>query len=287
MTAVTALFDPAMPDETSISLFSNTSMAQLTVALKSSNDGPDPDGKSFGPSASDYKGFIAQPSQLASGSFRGFRVVVAATVPRTEGRPTTNQISIVSPVYQGLASNTLENKKVAVSNSDTSAWVYFLDGTKDKVKLKEFSFSTGNVTSYMDGGDVALNSSLGAWYEPASDERFVVYQEAKNRRLKELSLIDRTTHDIVSTSDAKAGTCIAVTNYQGTTYLYYADKLDNVRRVTKSSGQWGSSQIVRDSPPVGDNQIAVVTANSFNHIFYLARDDTVDSRGFSHIVERI
>lgn len=128
MTAVTALFDPAMPDETSISLFSNTSMAQLTVALKNSNDGPDPDGKGFGPSASDYKGFIAQPSQLASGSFRGFRVVVAATVPRTvEGPATTNQISIVSPVYQGLASNTLENKKVAVSNSDTSAWVYFLE----------------------------------------------------------------------------------------------------------------------------------------------------------------
>lgn len=66
-------------------------------------------------------------------------------------------------------------------------------GTKDKVKLKEFSFSTGNVTSYMDGGDVALNSSLGAWYEPASDERFVVYQEANNGRLKELSLIDRTS----------------------------------------------------------------------------------------------
>ncbi|KAK9446228.1 hypothetical protein VB005_00073 [Metarhizium brunneum] len=128
MTAATALFDPAMPDETSISLFSNTSMAQLAVALKNSNDGPDPDGKSFGHSASDYKGFIAQPSQLASGSFRGFRVVVAATVPRTvEGRPITNQISIISPVYQGLASNTLENKKVTVSNSDTSAWVYSLD----------------------------------------------------------------------------------------------------------------------------------------------------------------
>ncbi|KAK8913300.1 hypothetical protein VCV18_011774 [Metarhizium anisopliae] len=267
MTAVTALFDPAMPDETSISLFSNTSMAQLTVALKNSNDGPDPDGKSFGPSASDYKGFIAQPSQLASGSFRGFRVVVAATVPRTvEGPPTTNQISIVSPVYQGLASNT---------------------GTKDQVRLKEYNFSIGNVTSYLGGGDVALNSSLGAWYEPASDERFVAYQEAKYGRLKEFGVIDRTTHDIVSTSDAKAGTSIAVTNYQGTTYLYYADKLDNVRRVTKSSGQWGSSQIVRDSPPVGDNQIAVVTANGFNHIFHLARDDTVDSRGFSHIIERI
>lgn len=127
MTAVTALFDPAMPDETSISLFSNTSTAQLAVALKNGTDGPDPDGKSFGPSASDYEGFIAQPSQLASGSFRGFRVVVAASVPRSEGRPTTNQISIVSPVYQGLASNTLENKKVAVSNSHTSAWVYFLE----------------------------------------------------------------------------------------------------------------------------------------------------------------
>ncbi|EFY89455.1 hypothetical protein MAC_04474 [Metarhizium acridum CQMa 102] len=127
MTAVSAIFDPAMPDETSISLFSSTSTAQLSVALKNGTDGPDPDVKAFGPSESDYGGVIAQQSQLASGSFRGFRVVVAATVPRAEGRPTTNQISIVSPVYQGLASNTLENKKIAVSNSDTSAWIYFLE----------------------------------------------------------------------------------------------------------------------------------------------------------------
>lgn len=61
------------------------------------------------------------------------------------------------------------------------------------MRLKEYNFSTGNVTSYMDGGDVALNSSLGAWYEPASDERFVVYQEAKYGRLKEFGVIDRTS----------------------------------------------------------------------------------------------
>ncbi|KAI5468018.1 serine proteinase [Mariannaea sp. PMI_226] len=288
MAAVTAIYNSAMPDDTSISLFYNTSTAQLAVALKNGGQGPDPEGKSFEASESDYTGCIVKSSQLTSGSFRGFDMVIAVTKPNVDGgRPAGNQISMISPVYQGLASTTLENKKVAISQSTTNCWVYFLDGTKDQAVLKEFNFATTGVASYRDGADVMLNSSLGAWYDPQNDERFVVYQESKGNHLKQFNLITRDNQDIVSTSDATAGTPIAVTAYEGRTYLYYTDTSHCVRRVTKANGSWGSSQVVRDSPPIGDSQMSVITANGLNHLFYLPRADALGPQNFSHIVEPI
>ncbi|KAJ6035955.1 hypothetical protein N7540_000234 [Penicillium herquei] len=285
--AAAAVFDPAAPDETGISLFYNTDKGQLAVSLKNATDGPDPD-KTFAASEDDYHGHITSPSELASGSFRGFNIVVAVTVPNSVEDPkTTNQISVVSPVYLGIGSNSFANKKVVITTSETNAWVYFLDGVENSVVLKEFKYTIRSTTSHPADGDISLNSSLGGWYDPASDDRFVIYQDSTNGSLKQYNLVDKGTGGIVSTSDAKNGTSIAVTYAQGTVYLYYADSTDTVRRVTKVNGQWGSSTVVRDAPPLGNGQLTVVTANGFNHIFYIARDDSIASRGFTHIVERI
>ncbi len=49
----------------------------------------------------------------------------------------------------------------------------------------------------------------------------------------------------------------------------------------------GHFAVVRDSPPVGNGQITVTAANGFNHVFYLARDDNLEQRGFTHVCDRI
>ncbi len=162
-----------------------------------------------------------------------------------------------------------------------------LSGTESNVSLKELHLVTGNTTTYPMDSPVASNSSLGAWYDEGQDERFVVYQTSDSNRLTEFNAIQRSTAAIMATNDARAKTSVAAVPFQGNVYLYYADSSDNLRRVTRANGQWGTSAVVRDSPPVGNGQITVTAANGLNHVLYLARDDSMAQRGFTHVYDRI
>ncbi|KOS19992.1 Wall-associated proteinase [Escovopsis weberi] len=287
MSGVAALwnvYDQDGPTDPPINLYYNTGTAQLAVSIRSSTEAPD-SGKGFAAAENDHPGVILNPSEIACGVFRGFQIVIAATEPMTASgtRPTTNQISAVSPVYMGLAQTSLQNAKVSMSASKANAWVYFLDGTAEHgVRLKEFNYTTGGVTSYLEGADIKLNSSLASWYDEASDERFVIYQRysTSNTDLKEFNV---TTRD----NSPKAGTSVAVTNHKGIVYLYYTDSQSNLRRVMRRDNQWGTSAIVKNSPPVGNGQITVATANGLNHIFYMARDDSMAKQDFEHVHDPI
>ena len=162
-----------------------------------------------------------------------------------------------------------------------------LSGTESNVSLKELHLVTGNTTTYPMDSPVASNSSLGAWYDEGQDERFVVYHTSDSNRLTEFNAIQRSTAAIMATNDARAKTSVAAVPFQGNVYLYYADSSDNLRRVTRANGQWGTSAMVRDSPPVGNGQITVTAANGLNHVLYLARDDSMAQRGLTHGDDRI
>lgn len=113
-------------------------------------------------------------------------------------------------------------------------------GTESNVSLKELHLVTGNTTTYPMDSPVASNSSLGAWYDEGQDKRFVVYQTSDSNRLTELDAIQRSAA-IMATNDARAKTSVAAVPFQGSVYLYYADSSDNLRRVTRANGQWGTS----------------------------------------------
>ncbi|GJN66117.1 hypothetical protein PLICBS_000133 [Purpureocillium lilacinum] len=252
MTAAAAAFDPAAPDETAIRLYYNTSTAQLALALKAATDAADSD-YGFAASDIDLEGYIVHGSELAVTNLRGVSVVLAMTVPNVPGgKATDNSISIVSPVYMSLKTTDITNTKVGASSSANAAWVYFLSGTESNVSLKELHLVRGNTTTYPMDSPVASNSSLGAWYDEGQDERFVVYQTSDSNRLTEFNAIQRSTAAIMATNDARAKTSVAAVPFQGNVYLYYADSSDNLRRVTRANGQWGTSAVVRDSPPVGN-----------------------------------
>lgn len=289
MPAVAAVLNNAVPEEASIQLYFNTGSAQIAVALKTGTDGADPDTEAYAAGQDDYPGYILNPSEVAGGNFRGVNIVAAVTKPFVgEGATqTVNQISLVAPVYQKLATTSLANKTTAFAASTKNAWVYFLDGTaNNQITLKEYNFVNGKIAAYRKNQDITLNSSLASWYEPKSDNRFVIYQELDQGHLKEYNVTTNQTWDIDSTEGALEGTTIAATFFEGRTYLYFIDGGSNVRRVIKDEGTWGDSKVVRNSPKIGTSQLTVTTANRYNHLFYISQDNTL-ANDFTHITDPV
>lgn len=128
MPAIGAVLNGAVSEGKTINLYYNTPTAQVALALKSGNSHPDDNYEYWAADASDFKGHVLNPSEVAAVQFRGVATVVAATVPNVpEGEtPTVNNISLVSPVYQMLTTTSLANCKVAMASSGEKAWVYFL-----------------------------------------------------------------------------------------------------------------------------------------------------------------
>ncbi|KAK8118452.1 uncharacterized protein PG998_003078 [Apiospora kogelbergensis] len=317
MPAVAAIVNQAVPDGKSINLFYNTEKAQLAVAYKSGAEGDDPDTAAWAADATDYAGHIFNPSSIASDYYRGNQLVVAVTEPKTdcESKPVGNQISLVSPVYKKLATTSLSNKTfrsqralhIAGRNEATLLGIYSFNSqkltlpffpdtsgtTKGQTRLKEYNIDTGNVATFLQNQDVALNCSLAAWYDPAGRARMVVYQEFEEGHLKgvqrrhQASLLylacarqltisrrNNIAWDIDGTGDAKDLTTVAVSCVNGKTYLYYTDSKNNVRRVIKDKDGWGGPRTVSGLPKVGTSQLTVAASNGYNHLFYVSVEDT-------------
>jgi len=284
MSAITAVYDPVSPPETGIRLFYNTSTAQLAVVLKNSRSTDDPDGQNFAASSDDYAGYIINPSHMASGAFRGFEVVVTVTVPKSDGKPTSNQISINSPIYYKIATTALQNAKVGVSTAEKEAWIYYFSGTSDATALKEYHYPGGNTGTYLGDEEILTNSSIGCWSDGTM--RYVVYQDVKGH-LRELDVINDQILDTKAESPMK-NTSIATSIYKGVVYLYYTDDNFSVRRMTKKNGKWSNFGILPNTPLYGDGQMAVTTANQLNHLFYQAKGSgSSDAPVFTHIVDPV
>ncbi|KAI0890542.1 uncharacterized protein GGS22DRAFT_151188 [Annulohypoxylon maeteangense] len=281
MPAVAAIVNQAVAGDKNINLFYNTADAQLGMAFKNGTNVDDPQ-SAWAADATDYKGYIFNPSTIASDYYRGNQLVIGVTEPRVEeGKPTTNQISLLSPIYRKLAMTALQNKNVSMCSSGNSAWVYYLDGSAPgQMRLKEYNVENGNVSTFLQNQDVTLNCSLAAWYNPTTYERLVIYQEMVEGHLKEFNTVTRQSWDIDGTDNAKDLASMAISYTNGKAYLYYVDSNDNIHRVIKDESGWGEPRTVAGIPKVGTSQITVVAANSYNHIFYKSQESTMEDDFF-------
>lgn len=78
---------------------------------------------------------------------------------------------------------------------------------------------------------------------------------------------------ISNATDAEDKTTLAVKYVKGKAYLYYTHKKE-LRRIVKDSDGWGTSGSVKGAHKVdADSQITVVSANGYNHLFYVSSGD--------------
>lgn len=50
---------------------------------------------------------------------------------------------------------------------------------------------SGNISTFLQNQDVALNCALASWYDPKKKERLVVYQEMEEGHLKEYNIVKK------------------------------------------------------------------------------------------------
>lgn len=93
---------------------------------------------------------------------------------------------------------------------------------------------------------------------------------------------------IGSTGDSNNATSVCATMFRNVVYIYYTDNHWNLRKVGKDLSIPGQSwndlnpHSVDGSPKVDPtSQLSVVTANGYNHIFYIAQN--TNNVGFTHI----
>ncbi|KAL7951068.1 hypothetical protein V8C42DRAFT_308426 [Trichoderma barbatum] len=291
MAALAAIYNPLAPKDRSVNLFFNTGNAQVALTLKTGTDGSD-ENDVYISGDDDYPGYILNPSEIAGGSFRGVHHVIATTVPLVAkgGSVTNNQISLVSPVYKKLNTTALANKNTSFSSSDKAAWAYFLDGAaNNQTKLKEYNFVTGHTATYLPNGDIRLNSSLAAYYNTKTGQRFIIYQEVNQNHLKEYNISNGQSYDIQDSEGAIAGTTIAATYDNDKVYIYYVDGGANIRRIIKTgASDWSGNHLVENASKINiPGQLTVTTANGFNHLFYVSVDNSLADNEFTHVADEI
>ncbi|RYP41836.1 hypothetical protein DL767_000737 [Monosporascus sp. MG133] len=294
MSAVAATVNESVPNGKVINLYYNTANAQAALSLRAGDYSGDDQSKFWAADINDYSGYILSPSEMATCTFRGINIVAAMTIPKSNNSSpaTTNNISLVAPVYQRLTSTDLANKKVSMCSTGDKAWIYYLSGAaKGQVTLKEYDLVSGNNSTYLQYQDVSLNSSLAAWYNTKCAQRSVVYQELLQNHLKEFNVTGGQSTDIESTGNAKPLTSMAVTYYDGKAYLYYTDNSNNLCRVIKDGSVdnddrgWGDYKIFEGSPKVAtDSQLTVSSSHGINHIFYVSTDDILN---FTHVRDSV
>lgn len=131
MTAIAAIVNKAVEDDKVINVFYNTSKAQLGLCLESGTANDDQPSGQWETGNDDYNGYILNPSQMAGINYRGLQFVAAVTMPKLgqNETQTSNQISLVSPVYQELTTTTLDHVRIAMcaSPDDDQGWLYYYE----------------------------------------------------------------------------------------------------------------------------------------------------------------
>ncbi|KAM0252162.1 hypothetical protein ACHAQJ_007820 [Trichoderma viride] len=303
MAALAAIYNPLAPKDRSVSLFFNTSTAQVALTLKNGTEDSD-ENDVYVCGDDDYPGYILNPSEIAGGSFRGVHHVIATTVPLVEKGTTVtkNQISLVSPVYKKLNTTALANKNTSFSTDDKKhAWAYFLEqvdhvpmysgSANYQTTLKEYDFLSGHTAAYLKNADIKVNSSLAAYYNSKNAHRFVIYQEVgAGHHLKEFDITSGQVYDIQNSVGAVDGTTIAVTYDTNKAYIYYVDTDSTIRRIIKTgadqTASWSPSETVENAVRISvPGQLTVTTANGLNHLFYVSVDNSLADNDFTHVTD--
>jgi hypothetical protein len=289
MSGVAALVNPAVAGQKSISLYYTTVSKQLAISMRSGTD-EETNPKEFAANVNDYAGILQIPCEIASDVYRGLSVVAAATLPKGEAGDSTNNISLVSPVYRVFATTTKNSINVSMCSTGQQAYMYYLNGPAEaKMSIKECTLD-GTVMTVSKNDDALVGSSLAAWYEPTTKERLVIYQLYDTLHLKELSVVKGQSVIIENALQCRKGTSVAVSYFENKVYLYYVDTNYVVRRIVRDPGTgWdgSSAQKVKGAPLTirGNTQITVTAANRINHLFYASQDDS--DGAITHVHDRI
>lgn len=191
MPGTTALFNSTGPANQQIHLFYNTNNTNMALQLRSEQKATDTVDQTWASSTTDQAGFVVNPSQLASADFQGTELVVGFTkqVVAQGTTATKNDVSIVSPVYQSVASTEIKNKTIAACSSGDTAWIYYLTGTDaNSLQIEEAVLGLGTPSDFSDTNKILPGSSLAAYYIPDDDQRYVIYQANSDSILREFTI---------------------------------------------------------------------------------------------------
>ncbi|PHH93132.1 hypothetical protein CDD83_512 [Cordyceps sp. RAO-2017] len=287
MPALAAIINKAVPDDKEILLYYNTGEGQLAISTESGTS-DDSQAENFRVSADDaFNSYILNPSQMGAAQYQGQNYVAAATMPSLDpgAVQTTNQISLLSPTYRKLGEMSLGNVSVAMCSIGDQAWVYYTE-TIRVMDLKDFSIKELRSTN-----DAWLNTSLSPYYDPVKKQRHIVYEGST---LMDYNVDLETTEFIQTVGNMQRNTPVAVSYHDAKLYVYYLGRgQPGVQRAVKDSNGWGVAVPVSGAPSVAESsQITVVTANGFNHLFYVAADEpesagTKASKYFTHIRDHL
>ncbi|KAI2780788.1 hypothetical protein F4815DRAFT_114442 [Daldinia loculata] len=295
MAALAAIVDKSAVDDKNISLFYNTSKAQLAISLQSGVDSNNQAEDTWVTADDHYNRYILNPSSIAAAYYRGLKFVVAMTIPKQwQGEAEADvQISLVSPICQDLTPGTFENNHIALSTTTdgNQGWLYYLndgfDTRKEVVELDLNSKATQVLSSIV---QVDYNSSLAAWYDQVNQERHIIYEGGGLRDFN----IDKNTLSTVHAGDMVPNTSIAVTYSRSTkkVYLYYCNVTQNIMRAVMIGDDWKDSEKILGAPMVAENsQITVAQVNGFNHVFYIPKnrgtEGDEDQSPFAHLRDEI
>ncbi|KAI1092449.1 hypothetical protein F5B19DRAFT_209640 [Rostrohypoxylon terebratum] len=278
MVAITTSHNPQAPTGKQINLFYNTATRNLALEQRcegKTHDIPEP---IYVGSGSDQPGHIINPSHIASATLEGVNLVFGITEQTQQklnlpagvqdpGTATQNDVSILSPIYRSLISTDQGNTAIAACSSAEVVWIFYLSGVDQcSLMIKEEILGDSNPAQYNDTPPILPGSGLAAYYVPESDTRFVIYQS--NNSVREFQAHGSDTS--IQYAEAAKKSSLGVVYANGKAYLYYRNNAnDELRKVVKENGVWGSAQVVTDSRPVDpDSQISVVYAHGYNHVFY-------------------
>ncbi|KAI3333393.1 hypothetical protein F4824DRAFT_503165 [Ustulina deusta] len=275
MTAIAAIVNKAVEDDKVINVFYNTSKAQLGLCLESGTANDDQPSGQWETGNDDYNGYILNPSQMAGINYRGLQFVAAVTMPKLgqNETQTSNQISLVSPVYQELTTTTLDHVRIAMcaSPDDDQGWLYYYDGTDPTERtLMEFSLRTGKSATYSTANIVKPSSSLAAWYDSDKKQRHVIFEGSG---LSEFIVEANEYSVFVAAYRPNTPIAAVYSKHTKKAYVYYLNDSQSIQRIVKKESGWGNPEALKGPSKVAEAcQLAVVNANDYNHLFYIAKD---------------
>ncbi|KAK9444054.1 uncharacterized protein VB005_02330 [Metarhizium brunneum] len=260
-----------------IQVYFTTGFSDVGVALRdktTSSDNPE----IVQSSDADPTGILVFSTQLTSTMFMYFNAVFAFTKQLDPKSPKID-VSLVSPVYQPVASTESTNTTIASCSSNQQTWVYYLSGA-DQDSLRIIQSQIGKqVNTRLQVNNVRVGSSLAAYFDPQAGLPFVIYQYMVDgsddvRQFYEYSVQDESSTRITNTDDAAKLSSVAAVHANGVTYLYYMNNDSELRVITKLRGIWGSSIAVDGASNVNNSsQITAVSSGNANHVFYTDQND--------------
>ncbi|KAH7216161.1 hypothetical protein DER44DRAFT_857070 [Fusarium oxysporum] len=196
----------------------------------------------------------------------------------------SHNVSVISPKYISLDKTEKHNSTIASCFSECDSWVYYFKGAQDDRILVECHPVLGESHEIDDTIQIDSNSSLAAYYDAENERRSVIIQGASNSTFYEYYPEgDGDTQRLKYTDDARAGTPLAAVYVNGNVYLYYTNRSNELRIVTKQIGRsWGSPQEVQGSPVDTASQLTVVASEKGNHLFYVAEGS--DESEINHVL---